>query len=570
MSQDFVKQDTALESMRESDFDCYSAYGEVIDNSIQAEANDIRIKFCPKVGSPGQIGQVLFADNGKGMDKDLLHKCLKLGHSSRYNDRNGIGRFGVGMTLGAIHECRRIEVYSKVENNNWLYTYIDLDEIKDGSLEYIPEPVEKLPSSDKTIGDFADYIDKSGTLIIWRKYDRQIESLESIIEESRFWIGRTFRKFIWGQAKNYDYEINISINENLVKPFDPLFVVKNKTGYENEPAAESLAQSIINWNIPFEVIQANPELGATSKIFVNMSFLPDEYRRNRGSGGDNFAKERGIDRNEGISIMRSDREVFFGHIPHANALNGSNDGDRNVTRFIGCEISFEPELDREFEVKNIKRGCVPARELKKEIIEKLSPTFRTYREKIRNRWNELDRENEDGVNEDNGNVGIEDTHIKTISELKKANVKAKIEKSRIKSDDDKKNEKIGRKINPDIANNISGLIDQLKDNGITIVEREFIGDSFIDIEHGNGLKTMIYNTNSSFYKKYKSILDQLKTENSGLAENYKILIDLIFVGYLLAESNIDPNKKIEGIDFISDIRTEWSRQLRDVLKEWNP
>ena len=41
--QGFVEQDTALESMRASDFDCYSAYGEVIDNSIQANANDIII-----------------------------------------------------------------------------------------------------------------------------------------------------------------------------------------------------------------------------------------------------------------------------------------------------------------------------------------------------------------------------------------------------------------------------------------------------------------------------------------------------------------------------------------------
>ena len=35
MSQGFIEQGTALESMRASDFDCYSAYGEVIDNSIQ-------------------------------------------------------------------------------------------------------------------------------------------------------------------------------------------------------------------------------------------------------------------------------------------------------------------------------------------------------------------------------------------------------------------------------------------------------------------------------------------------------------------------------------------------------
>ena len=38
----FVEQDTALEGMRASDFDCYSAYVKIIYNSIQA-ATDISI-----------------------------------------------------------------------------------------------------------------------------------------------------------------------------------------------------------------------------------------------------------------------------------------------------------------------------------------------------------------------------------------------------------------------------------------------------------------------------------------------------------------------------------------------
>ena len=32
-----------IQSLRKSDFDCYSAYGEVIDNSIQADAKNIKI-----------------------------------------------------------------------------------------------------------------------------------------------------------------------------------------------------------------------------------------------------------------------------------------------------------------------------------------------------------------------------------------------------------------------------------------------------------------------------------------------------------------------------------------------
>lgn len=561
IDQGFVEQDTALESMRASDFDCYSAYGEVIDNSIQAYATDIRILIEERKDRENtrskKIGRVIFADNGSGMDIDLLHKCLKLGHSSRYNDRSGIGRFGVGMTLGAIHECRRIDVYSKAKNDNWNYTYIDLDEIKNGTLKLIPRPIPKKPEF-----EISDFITDSGTVVVWSNYDKQIETFETIVKESHIWIGRTFRKFIWGEAEGYK-EVQISLNNKVVKAIDPLFVNKQKTGFENEPKAELLTQQEILWNIPHEDISSKQK----SKIKINVSLLPDEYRRTRGAGGDQFAIERFVDRNEGISILRKDREVFFGLMPRANKLNGSNDGDRNVTRFIGCEISFDPELDTEFEVKNIKRGCVPVRELKLELIDKLSPTFTTLRERIRNRWSEFDREKETDTSNTNSEIGISSKHSATNKFLKEAK-STLLKGNKINNQD--KDESIGKKINPKASNSeIEKVIQGLKENGITIDEKEFIGDSFIDIEHGNQLKTLFYNTNSTFYKAYNDILSELKNQNEDLATKYKVLLDLIFVGYMLAESSIDPNEKMDGATFTDEIKQYWSINLSKILKKWN-
>ena len=55
----------------------------------------------------------------------------------------------------------------------------------------------------------------------------------------------------------------------------------------------------------------------------------------------------------------------------------SKSGDKELSRFIGCEISFDAELDTEFAVKNIKRGAVPVRELKGKILDLIKPTFKT-------------------------------------------------------------------------------------------------------------------------------------------------------------------------------------------------
>jgi hypothetical protein len=556
----FVEQDKALESMRASDFDCYSAYGEVIDNSIQANATDIRLQFEERKDrqntSSKKIGRILFADNGHGMDVDLLHKCLKLGHSSRYNDRSGIGRFGVGMTLGGIHECRRIEVYSKISSGSWNYTYLDLDEIKNGELKYLPSPIPKKPDE-----EIVDFIIESGTLVIWSKYDKQIEKFENIINQSEFWIGRTFRKFIWGEAKGYN-QVKIRLNSRLVKAFDPLFVNKTNTGFENEPQANLLESQKIPWTVPSDVESEKQK----SIITINISLLPDFYRRNEGMGGDNFAKERYINENEGISILRNDREVFYGILPHSPKL-ASTVGDINLNRFIGCEIEFNAELDVEFEVKNIKRGAKPVRELKEKIIESIAPTFSTLREQIRNRWNERKRDEEVSISTENAQFGVSGTHSSTNKFLKET--KDTLLKGN-KNNKEENDERIAIKVNPEAnKQQIQQVIEALKENGITIDEREFIGDSFIDIEHGNQLKTLFYNTNSTFYKAYSNILNELKHENEELANKYRVLMDLIFVGYMLAESTIDPNEKMDGASFTDEIKQYWSINLSKILKKWN-
>ena len=136
MSVLLVNDALALESMRASDFDAYSAYGEVIDNSIQADAHfvDIKVFYQSKAGNQAEpINKIAFADDGDGMDKQVLHQCLQLGYSSRYNDRAGIGRFGVGMTLAAINQCKRVDVYSRTGPGDWPWTYLDLEEVKEGT-----------------------------------------------------------------------------------------------------------------------------------------------------------------------------------------------------------------------------------------------------------------------------------------------------------------------------------------------------------------------------------------------------------------------------------------------------
>lgn len=65
------------------------------------------------------VDSIVVTDDGCGMNKDILKKCLVLGCSMREkrNGKLGIGRFGVGMTLGSISLARRVEVFSRDDGN---------------------------------------------------------------------------------------------------------------------------------------------------------------------------------------------------------------------------------------------------------------------------------------------------------------------------------------------------------------------------------------------------------------------------------------------------------------------
>lgn len=549
----------AFESLRASDFDCYSAYGEIIDNSIQANATKIFLQFNEKKERnryTNEVGEVFFADNGIGMNRELLNKCLSFGESSRFNDRSGIGRFGVGMILAAIHECKRIEVYSK-QDYEWYFTYLDLDEIKQQQQEEIPEPIIKDPNVNICYSPFLEFLkdSPSGTFIIWKKYDRYTDKFNIVLEESKFYFGRTFRKFIWGTVPNYS-PIELNVNGEIVKAIDPLYLNKNKTGFENEPIGVLMEPQNIEWPIPLDIYSDK----TISKIKIDVSILPESYLQQRGEGNNKFAKNRFIDRNEGISILRNYREVFFGHLPHAQKLNG-DEADRNVSRFIGCEISFMPELDTAFEVKNIKRGCVPGKKLKDVIIEKLSPTFRQARQKIRDHWDNLDRSSSSNIVSEENNIGLNTGHSETNRLLR--NYKELTKNSSLgKTEDD--NVRIASILKDGNSENnevIKKLIEYLKDQGFTVLEKSLAGTIFISFEHGNGLKTMIYNTNSPYYASYKRILEGIEHQSNEISKKYKVLIDFIFVGYMMAEAAIDPNEQLYGFEFIENIKSSWANQL---------
>src|SRR5262249_21964907 len=74
-----------------------SAVAELVDNALQAHATAVDIRVEGDSDSGAAPTRVVVADNGSGMNDETLRQALRFGGSSRFNDRTGLGRFGMGL-----------------------------------------------------------------------------------------------------------------------------------------------------------------------------------------------------------------------------------------------------------------------------------------------------------------------------------------------------------------------------------------------------------------------------------------------------------------------------------------
>src|SRR5688572_562156 len=76
-----------------------AAIAELVDNAVQAGAGTIHILLTEQgVRRGGRVErnvEVAVLDDGEGMDREQLWSALQFGGTSRFDDRAGMGRFGM-------------------------------------------------------------------------------------------------------------------------------------------------------------------------------------------------------------------------------------------------------------------------------------------------------------------------------------------------------------------------------------------------------------------------------------------------------------------------------------------
>lgn len=335
-----IALDRFIQATRDSGYKgTASAVSELVDNSIQAGATEVAISIAHDATSGFQEIEVLVCDNGHGMRPSTLRQALRFGGSTRFNDRSGFGRYGMGLPNSSLSQARRVTVYTWQSPSYVYQSYLDVDEIASGELTEVPKPM-RTPAPGQVSNS------QSGTIVRWSKCDRlDNRRVSTICRKLSNALGRRFRHYIFNG-------LIVTVNGDAIHAIDPLYI--------NEKAPITGASL---FGEPFEVEvwpDPNDRSQGPGKVRIMFSELPVQQWH---SLPNKDKRRMGIAKGAGVSIVRAGREVDYGWFFLGNKRR------ENYDDWWRCEIQFDPILDEAFGITHTKQQVRPAGHL----LDALSP-----------------------------------------------------------------------------------------------------------------------------------------------------------------------------------------------------
>jgi len=332
-----------IESLRYLGYDNYHALSDIVDNSVDAGAKNIRVIVRSHKGAP----EIVVADDGVGMDEEILDQAIRLGSLVEKDASNDLGRFGMGLCTASLSICRQTTVLTRTADGELLKAVNDVDEVK--RLNTFVSVFGRASDDDKTLFKEMLSDSPSGTLIVLRKCDnlqnRNLSQFSRILAKH---MARIFRYFI---AAGLCLRLN---EEQKLAQIDPL-------EWEN-PRTQQFDDGEVS-------IKINDEAKTiTDMIRIKLAILAESV--------DGEAVIAQNWKNQGFYILRNNREVldavtldFFTKHPELNRFRG--------------EIHFTGTLDKYMGVNFTKRDVALHQSLFDQLNQYLQGQLKTIRSRLK-------------------------------------------------------------------------------------------------------------------------------------------------------------------------------------------
>lgn len=357
---------TLVSSLRDQGYnDTTSALCEHVDNSVQAGASEVRIYFRQN-GKPGSYKtDVAVLDNGRGMAPNVLKVAMAFGGSLNFNNRSGIGRFGMGMKTAALSMSPMIELYSWQElgaiynlaldveaigrdrsNNVFLEDPQLLDELPEELADLIQKPmsVPKDREQQDLLADSRDNLTEAlgetGTIVYMPNCDRlSFAKSNTLVDHATKEMARVYRRAIGDGLRLY-------INNRRVTAFDPTYSMSNARHRQYLDEVEAKGSKLVTVKI-VEIPIHDKEDSATAQIKISLFKLPIEEWSHLPQK--TLKNDLHVFNGQTVSILRNGRELFADRMPELTTRH-------SITHWFRVQIDFPGELDEAFGVAANKQG----------------------------------------------------------------------------------------------------------------------------------------------------------------------------------------------------------------------
>jgi len=321
-----------MESLRHTGYSNYHAIADIIDNSIDADAQNIWVEIHQRKGD----FVIKVVDDGVGMDEAEITEALKLGSESEKNIDSDLGRFGMGLCTAGLSMSRKTTVLTKQKDTDTTDTILGINDL-DWVIEFneFKSYIGKADNETKNLFQELTKGSPHGTVVIFSNSDRiQNTNVTIFTNILRKEIGRIFRRFIEAGRKFY-------VNGELVQMVDPLMLSDAGTYVYSDEV------------YPIKIETSNSPMEDT--IRIRMILLRDFGKIVNESKGINL-------RNQGFYVMRNERELFAGETLDVYVR------DPHLNRFR-AEVYFSGALDELMGVHFTKRSISMSQGLRDKIRE---------------------------------------------------------------------------------------------------------------------------------------------------------------------------------------------------------
>lgn len=271
-----------IKSLRDVGYTFEIAVSDIIDNSISANAKNIKIEA---ISHPDLLFAML--DDGIGMTEIELIEAMRLASkdSDIEREKNDLGRFGLGLKTASFSQCKLLTVLSKKSNTISIKQW-DLDYISVQNRWLLKNPSEIDFINLPLINEFKQQ--KQGTLVFWQKIDRyEKKSFSTEIDKMVKHVSLVFHRFLEG-ADSF-IPLKIKVNNNQLTPFNPFNI--------SHPATQqSSLEKIKIFN---------------STITVQPFILPHHSKLSQ-QEFERYATEDGYTKSQGFYLYRSNRLLIYG------------------------------------------------------------------------------------------------------------------------------------------------------------------------------------------------------------------------------------------------------------------